>query len=56
MSIEAVLFDMDGTLVDSESVHYICWSQLLAPFGVRYDEDDFASAFLGAPRLTLQRK
>jgi len=54
MSIEAVLFDMDGTLVDSESVHYICWSQLLAPFGVRYDV--FASAFLGAPRLTLQRK
>ena len=41
MSIEAVLFDMDGTLVDSESVHYICWSQLLAPFGVRYEEDDF---------------
>jgi len=36
MSIEAVLFDMDGTLVDSESVHYNCWSQLLAPVGVCY--------------------
>ena len=56
MSIEAVLFDMDGTLVDSESVHYICWSQLLAPFGVRYDEDDFCQRFSGRPTIDAAKE
>ena len=56
MSIEAVLFDMDGTLVDSESVHYICWSQLLAPFGVRYDEDDFCQCFSGRPTIDAAKE
>ena len=56
MSIEAVLFDMDGTLVDSESVHYICWSQLLAPFGVRYDEDDFCQRFSGHPTIDAAKE
>lgn len=56
MSIEAVLFDMDGTLVDSESVHYICWSQLLAPFGVRYNEDDFCQRFSGRPTIDAAKE
>ncbi|WP_350607831.1 HAD family phosphatase [Pseudoalteromonas sp. MER144-MNA-CIBAN-0113] len=56
MSIEAVLFDMDGTLVDSESVHYICWSQLLAPFGVRYDEDGFCQRFSGRPTIDAAKE
>lgn len=56
MSIEAVLFDMDGTLVDSESVHYSCWSQLLASFGVRYDEDDFCQRFSGRPTIDAAKE
>lgn len=56
MSIEAVLFDMDGTLVDSESVHYNCWSQLLAPFGVCYKEDDFCRRFSGRPTIDAAKE
>jgi len=31
---EAILFDFDGVLLDSESVHCACWAEVLAPFGV----------------------
>ena len=51
MTLKAVLFDMDGTLVDSESVHFNCWNDVLAPFGVRYEEDDFCQRFSGRPTL-----
>ena len=32
--IEAVIFDMDGTLVDSEPLHHQAWRQTLADHGV----------------------
>ncbi|MBE0378239.1 HAD family hydrolase [Pseudoalteromonas prydzensis] len=51
MTLKAVLFDMDGTLVDSESVHFTCWNDILAPFGVSYDEDEFCQRFSGRPTL-----
>jgi len=51
MSLNAVLFDMDGTLVDSESMHFVCWSQLLKPYGVSYLENDFCQRFSGRPTL-----
>ena len=51
MSLNAVLFDMDGTLVDSESMHFECWSQLLAPYNVSYNEVEFCQRFSGRPTL-----
>jgi HAD superfamily hydrolase (TIGR01509 family) len=51
MTVNAILFDMDGTLVDSESMHYICWSQVLAPLNVSYEEGDFCQRFSGRPTL-----
>lgn len=42
---------MDGTLVDSESVHFTIWNDLLAPFGVQYDEITFCQRFSGKPTL-----
>lgn len=30
---EPVLFDLDGVLVDSEYLHYQCWSEALRPRG-----------------------
>ncbi|MEE4313329.1 MAG: HAD family phosphatase [Desulfofustis sp.] len=32
--IEALIFDMDGTLVDSEPLHHLAWQQTLADHGV----------------------
>jgi beta-phosphoglucomutase len=51
MSIKAVLFDMDGTLVDSESMHFVCWSKLLAPYHVSFNEDEFCQRFSGRPTV-----
>jgi beta-phosphoglucomutase len=31
---QAILFDFDGVLVDSEPVHHKCWQEILAPFGI----------------------
>lgn len=34
MMIQALIFDMDGTLVDSEKVHYDAWKATLTQYGV----------------------
>lgn len=31
---EAILFDFDGTLLDTEPVHWACWAQVLTTLGV----------------------
>lgn len=31
---DAILFDFDGVLLDSEPVHWACWAEVLAPLGV----------------------
>lgn len=51
MDIEAILFDFDGTLVDSEVLHYLSWMKVLAPYGVHYDEHHFCDLFSGVPSL-----
>ena len=34
---DALLFDFDGVLADTEPIHFSCWSELLAPFGIFFD-------------------
>jgi beta-phosphoglucomutase len=33
-AFDAIFFDFDGVLVDSEPVHWACWAEVLAPLGV----------------------
>ncbi|OUL59359.1 HAD family hydrolase [Pseudoalteromonas ulvae] len=49
--LEAILFDCDGTLVDSEALHYECWQHILAPYQIHYDEAEFCHLFSGKPTL-----
>ncbi len=44
---EAILFDFDGVLVDSEPVHFECWKEVLAPFGVDLPWDTYAATCIG---------
>ena len=36
--VEAVIFDMDGVLIDSEPIHYASLREVLARYNVDYDE------------------
>jgi HAD superfamily hydrolase (TIGR01509 family) len=47
---DAVIFDMDGTLVDSEPVQETLTRTMLAPYGIRWEED---GEFLGCTDLDM---
>src|SRR3954452_2565888 len=44
---EAILFDFDGVLVDSEPVHYGCWQEILGPFGINLDWKTYSEHCIG---------
>jgi beta-phosphoglucomutase len=53
---EAILFDFDGVLVDSEPVHYACWCEVLKPYGFDLDWDTYARNCIGvADRKMLEQ-
>lgn len=45
--IEAILWDMDGTLSDTEPLHQLAYQQWMARFNVDFSEQDYRQ-FLGA--------
>ncbi len=47
--LKAVLFDHDGTLVDSEKVHFCFWREALARHGAALEETEFRRHFVGVP-------
>ncbi len=40
---DGLIFDMDGTLLDSEPAHHQAWHQVLARHGIAFDEKVIAS-------------
>jgi beta-phosphoglucomutase len=44
-SPRAVLWDMDGTLVDTGEQHFQAWRDILASHGIRYDRADHEACF-----------
>jgi len=47
MPLDGVLFDFDGTLVDSEPLHYRIWRQIVAELGFALSEQDYRQQLLG---------
>ncbi len=45
--IRAVLFDFDGTLFDSECLHYEAWLEAVEPWGVTLSWDDYRQRLVG---------
>lgn len=41
----AILFDFDGTLLDSYATHYAAYQRMFAQFGIVIDRDSFAKAY-----------
>lgn len=51
MVLKAVLFDHDGTLVDSEGVHYQMWLEVLQPYNVSISAEQYMQIYSGMPTL-----
>lgn len=53
---DAVLFDFDGVLADSEPLHWRCWREILAPFAIDLTWEAFVRDCIGvSDRDLIQR-
>lgn len=44
---EAILFDFDGVLLDSEPLHFSCWREVLLPLGIDLDWESYRDHCIG---------
>lgn len=44
---EAILFDFDGVLLDSEPIHFACWHEVLLPLGIELDWETYRTHCIG---------
>ncbi len=45
--LSAVIFDFDGIIVDSESLHHRAFNTVLAPHGIQIEWSDYQKTFIG---------
>lgn len=51
---DAILFDFDGVLADTEPLHFRCWREILNPYGIQMDWDTYVRTCIGiTDRLML---
>lgn len=51
---DGLIFDMDGTILDTESTHRQAWRQVLTPYGMHFDEQAMV-ALNGSPTWQIAR-
>lgn len=49
--IKAVIFDLDGLLIDSEIISYKLYQELLKPYGYEFSINDYAENYSGKPAV-----
>jgi beta-phosphoglucomutase len=45
--MDALIFDFDGVIVDSEPVHMAGFAQVVEPLGITFTEDEYRAHYLG---------
>jgi beta-phosphoglucomutase len=45
--IRAVIFDLDGTLADTETLHYAAFTEVLRPEGIELSRADYFARLIG---------
>lgn len=48
-SLKAVIFDHDGTLVNSEPVHHACWLKAIAVYNAEFSLQEYVTHLTGIP-------
>ena len=57
LKYDALLFDFDGVLADTERVHHRSWNQTLEPLGIQLDWDAYQENFVGvADEVALRER
>jgi HAD superfamily hydrolase (TIGR01509 family) len=51
----ALLFDLDGTLVDSDAGHLLAFQRVFAPHGVALERAEYVAKIMGAPNEAIAR-
>jgi HAD superfamily hydrolase (TIGR01509 family) len=54
-ALRALIFDMDGTLTDSDPLHRLAFDKALAPYGQAMPEERFREAISGRPNAEIGR-
>jgi HAD superfamily hydrolase (TIGR01509 family) len=52
----ALLFDLDGTLVDSDAEHLVAFQRVFAPYGITLDRSEYAANIMGASNEMIARR
>lgn len=52
---DAVLFDFDGVLADSEPLHCACWAEVLKPLGISLSWQQYSKHCIGIPDAEAAR-
>ena len=47
------LFDLDGTLVNADHLHYEAWKHMLSPHGIDLTEESYRTDVMGSPNSLL---
>jgi len=45
--VDALIFDFDGVVIDSEPIHLQCFQQVLKPYGVTLTREQYYAKYLG---------
>jgi beta-phosphoglucomutase len=53
--LEAIIFDFDGVIADSERLHLLAYQQVLTPLGLELTEDAYYRQYLGYDDLGVFR-
>jgi beta-phosphoglucomutase len=54
-AFDAILFDFDGVLADTEPIHFACWAEVLQPFGIALEWDYYRAHGIGVDDKEMLR-
>lgn len=55
MKISGVLFDIDGTLIDTEVLQWLGWVEILKLFGIELSKKEYIEKYVGGSSLNIEK-